>query len=669
MLKFFRKYNMIILVVGGCFLMVAFLVGSSLQQLQGMMQNQTIATMRGVKISGNDYARAQTDFAIVKQMMDPVFPQFVNALEGTDGSGIDTWLMLSTEAQRLGLVGGVQDGQNMVSLAADMAVDTYFQYQYRMPVTPQLLEIPEVKTEYDAVHSAYSQIMDQARQQILKRGNSERAVDMALARAHGVLRVFQANRNEASLVSAPELRAHAQEVLDVAVVGMVTLNALAAADELPEPTEDEIQTQYETYRTVRPGEGLLGFGYLRPPAVQVEWINIDQKVVANELPLDRVAVRVFHKNNKTQRGWSDDFETVKDQVEQAMRTERASEIVASGVDAARNEMRRLSSPLSDDGRFKKVPDDWRAKFASMDEIAGRIRETMTREAGVDVSAAVTVLTTANEEDPWKSARQAMLLPGIGRSVNPGVGAAGRGWTTFGEYALQLRGLVPDDAATVQEGLVYGPLTGGEDRYFFRVIDHREESPPESLEEVRTAVVKDARLLQGWNHLKAVVADEAKALAQAEGLDAVGRKYGMTAQRPFEVSRLGMTPKMEKPQPIRGENQPELRDAIMDLVEPWDPLVDVASLPLDQRVVVMPIEQAKGLVVVVVEGRYPATRERFFEAYTSVERAALSEFAASLNDNIYSTERLRERFDFKEVKKRGSRNDDAIDEEAAEDSTD
>lgn len=123
---------------------------------------------------------------------------------------------------------------------------------------------------------------------------------MALARALGVLRVFQANRNEASLVSAPELRAHAQEVLDVAVVGMVTLNALAAADELPEPTEDEIQTQYETYRTVRPGEGLLGFGYLRPPAVQVEWINIDQKVVANELPLDRVAVRVFHKNNKTQ---------------------------------------------------------------------------------------------------------------------------------------------------------------------------------------------------------------------------------------------------------------------------------------------------------------------------------------------------------------------------------
>jgi len=667
MLKFFRKYNMIILVVGGCFLMVAFLVGSSIQQLQGMMRNGTIATMRGVKISGNDYARAQTDFAVVKQMLDPVFPQFIQALEGTDGSGIETWLMLSTEAKRLGLVGGEKDGQSMRSLAADMAVDTYFASKYRVNVSPQILEIPGVKEEYDAVHAAYTQLMDQARQQILRKGSSERAVDLALARAHGVLRLFQANRNIAALTSTPELREEAENVLDIAVIGMVTIHANIAADDLPPPTEEAIQQQFDTYRTIRPGEGLLGFGYLRPPAVQVEWIGINQKVVATELPLDRVAVRVYHKNHKAERGWSDDFESVRADVEDAMRNERASEIVDAGVDAGRNEMRRISSPLEDDGSFKKVPSDWRSSFVSMDQIASKIREAMTREAGVDVSAAVTVLTTANEENPWKSTREAMLLPGIGRTVQSGSGAGGRGWMSFGEYALQLRGLVADSEAKVQEGLVYGPLTGGQDRYFFRVLDHREESPPESLEEVRKTVTADARQLQGWNRLKDVVAAEARQLAESEGLDAVARTYGMAVQRPLEVSRLGMTPKMDKPQPIKGENQPELRDAIMDLVGQWDPLTEVSTIPTNQRVVVMPIEQAKGLVITMVEGRYPVTKERLFESYASVERAALADLAESLNDNIYSTERLRERFDFKFVKKRGGRDGDAEETDESSDS--
>lgn len=662
MLKFFRKYNMLILVVGGCFLMVSFLIGSSIQQLQGMMNNTTVATMRGEKISAKDYQRASVDYSIVKRMLDPVFPEFIAALEGTDGSGVESWLMLSTEAQRLGLVGGVQDGQNMMSLVADIATDRFVAQQLGIPqLSPQMLEIPQVQELYDQVHQGAVQLLEQQRQQIIRGGSSERGVDLALARAHGVMRLFYNYRNDAALVSAPELRAEAQRVLDIAVVGMVTIPARISADGLPEPTEEEIQAQFDQFRDVRPGEGLLGFGYLRPPAVQLAWIGIDHILVGAELELDPIDVRVYHKNNRAQRGWPEDFNEVKAQVEEAMRDERASRIVAAGVEAGRNEMRRISSPLGDDGSFKQVPDNWRDRLASMDEVASKIRKAMNREAGVDVSNAVTVMTTENDEkNPWRSTREAMLLPGIGQSIEPSAG--GRGWTSFGELALQVRGLVPDEQARLQEGLIYGPVNGGENRYFFRVTDTRPESPPESLAEVREKVALDARLLQGWNHLNEVVAQEAEQLAEAEGLDAVARKYGMGVQRPIEVSRMGMTPKMTPVQPIRGENQPALRDAIMDRVETWDPLAVVSEMPLAQRVVVMPVEEAKGLVVVVVEGRYPVTKERLLESYSTVENALARQYTEALNDNIFSTARLRERFDYVEVKRRRG-GDDAEEEEA------
>lgn len=665
MLKFFRKYNMLILVVGGCFLMVSFLVGSSIQQLQGMMNNVTIATMRGEKISANDYQRASNDYSIVKRMLEPVFrmlepvfPEFIGALEGRDGSGVESWLILSTEAARLGLVGGVQDGQNMMSLVADIATDRFVANQLGAPqLSPQLLEIPQVKEMYDQVHEGATLLLEQQRERIIQGGSSERGVDLALARAHGVLRLFYNYRNDAALVSWPELLGEAERVLDIAVIGMVTIPARLAADELPEPSEEEVRAQFERFRDVRPGEGLLGVGYLRPPAVQVEWIAIDQVLVGAELDLDPVDVRVYHKNNRAQRGWSEDFNEVRADVEEAMRQERAADVIGAGVEAGRNEMRRMTSPLADDGSFKAVPEDWESRLASMEDIAGKIREAMNREAGVDVSGAVSVMRSGNDDaDPWRSARQAMLLPGIGQAIEPSGGAGG--WTSFGELALLVRGLVPDSEARVQEGLVYGPLTAGDNRYFFRIADYRQESPPESLEEVREKVVSDARLLQGWNHLNDVVAQEAASLAKSEGLDAVARAYGMGVQRPIEVSRVGMTPRMTPPQPIRGENQPELRDAIMDLVEPWDPLSDVSEIPLDQRVVVMPVEEAKGLAVVVVEGRYPVTRERLLESYSMVENALIREHAEALSDNIFSIERLRERFEYVPVKRRGGADEEA-----------
>lgn len=653
MLKFFRKYNMLILVVGGCLLMVSFLVGSSIQQLQGMWNNKTIATMRGEKISANDFNSAQQEFSVVKTVLEPVIPVFIRLLEGERGNaGVESWLMLSREAERLGLVGGELDGQNMLALAADMAANMAIAQQYG-GMAPQLLEFPEVKELYDAVHTGATQILEQQRMSIVRRGaRSERGVDLALAKAHGVLRLFTSYRNEAALLSTPELREQAERVLDVAVIEMVTIPALIAGDELPDPSEAELLAQFEEFRSVKAGGAGLGFGYLRPPAVQLEWISIQSRPIEDAITLDPVKVRVHHKNFKTMRGWSDDFAAEREKVEYDLKSEIAAEVVEAGVEAGRNEMRRMMSGLEADGEFRRVPDDWRGALATTESVAEKIRAAMSRQAGMDVSGAVAVQSTGGE---WKAGRDLLMLPGVGNSISPSTGA--REWQAFNDLALKVRGIVPDAEALLQVGLLNGPTTAGVDRFFFRVTGTRPESPPESIEEVRTQVARDLRVRRGWELLNGPLAEEIKSAAIRDGLSAVARQYGMDVQTPIELTRLSMAPKMASPRPIVGENQEVLRNAVLDRVGEWDPLTEVESIDPAERVIVMPIEQAKGLVVVKITGRYPVTTERLYSSYSIVENWIIRSYTEELSDNIYSFERLKERFDFK-LTKAGEADEDA-----------
>ena len=99
MLKFLRKYNKFILVIGGSLLMVAFLAPQAIQQI-GKIQNRTVATMDGRNVKERELFEAASEL------------RAVNALGGTggtatallnlsQGSGSDAdlhWYLLPKEA-------------------------------------------------------------------------------------------------------------------------------------------------------------------------------------------------------------------------------------------------------------------------------------------------------------------------------------------------------------------------------------------------------------------------------------------------------------------------------------------------------------------------------------------------------------------------------------------
>ena len=176
MLKWLRKYNTYILVVGGCLLMVAFLLGQSLQDLtqRGILGGK-VMRVNGQKITVEKYQEIGREYHALGELLGG--PQMI-ALAG-GGDNVDHWLLLVREAQEGGYIGGPESGNTFIPTIARFIVGQAFASN---PFISQEMIDQQTANFTKSIEARIARAGSQSRL-------SEERVLESLAKLHGIMRM------------------------------------------------------------------------------------------------------------------------------------------------------------------------------------------------------------------------------------------------------------------------------------------------------------------------------------------------------------------------------------------------------------------------------------------------------------------------------------------------
>ncbi len=640
MLKFFRKYNKLILAVTAAFLMVAFLAPQALQRFGANPRARVVARLAGQEITEGRLSRAASEIEALDQI-DSALRQtaglsFMSQLLGVSRSNMrEHWLLLTTAAERGGFYGGPQDGRNFLLTAAEWAMGQINQARLRQgqePPTPD-----QITQETNALID----LLDRRRVQIVgNRGMTVDDVNLALAKAHGVLRM----RNmyvRASQLSDLEAVAEARFRLDEVVVDYTIIPTTSVISEAPTPTDEQLEELFEAHKDEFPSEGEHGFGYKRRRAVRVEFIALNRAELEPEIDPDPVEIYTHWERNKGEYGA--DFDLANEQVEEDLRTRLVERAIAAASQAIKAEILRAHQGIPrEDGRLV-LPDGWSARRADFEAIVAKVADQLRRDFGV-------------EEPPIRAVRQESIwwdrtaLETFHPMANAGIRVANN-LVRFPDIVLSVLENDPAAPFRVQEDVAFTePLRARRsgqraaaapqgDLFYFRVIDAREAAPPASFEEIRGDVAEDWRELWAYERL-VERASEIEALA-ARDLEAVVDEWNGSAIRSgIRVRRTGAVDEAEEPVEGRFNNQ-IVRDAVLDRAAPLDPTVPIDAISPDARTFAIPVPDTLQFVVVRVQALKPAALEIFRRDEPLIARANM----LRRNDTAFTFDELAERMDY------------------------
>jgi hypothetical protein len=584
MSKFLRKYKQWILVVGGCLLMVAWLFPQALQQLNGAGGfSSTVARYEGGKLTGADFHEAQQELRALTEIT-PLLPMALGLSNGRslNNNAAEHWLLLTREAEKGGWIGGPSDGK---ALLEEMAPAM----QQRLQMSGQQgVDLQAVRTQ-----------LEQARLRSMA-GHTEKWADTVLARAAGIMRMVSASRSLGISFSEKESALFAWELYDAAVTDLVLVPASSVSSEVTPPDDARIAAHFEKYKSVRPGTGDMGIGYLRQAAVKVEWLSIARQAVIDAMPADPVEVNKFWRQNKARFG--ENYTDVKAAVESELKRQQGEKLLEKARDAVARQVLKSSSGVESEGKYKKLPADWATKMPSLESLAEAAR------AALDLPGSAGMVIANPTDHRFRTMGELTELPGIG-SAGGRVGDAQ--FVQFSQAATEVRELGKQSLPGTQVGVLYGPISDamGSNDYYFRVLEARPESAPDSLTEVLDKVKADIADMDGFEILKKQ-ADAYKERLAAKGIGDVLTIPGVRSALDAVVRReytTGSDP--NQPLSLREVDTKSVRDAVMSLVENWDPKADVAAKPASERVVAVAEPASKSLVLGLVKARRPLTTEK------------------------------------------------------------
>ncbi|MDP1660919.1 MAG: hypothetical protein Q8L55_03305, partial [Phycisphaerales bacterium] len=102
MIKILQKYKMYILVVGGVLIMISFLLGDALRQINTFANDtQTMYNVDGSKVSHSDLNTASIHLEGIKRVINK---DLMKSLKMDDDG--TQWQLVTAAAEKAGLVGG-----------------------------------------------------------------------------------------------------------------------------------------------------------------------------------------------------------------------------------------------------------------------------------------------------------------------------------------------------------------------------------------------------------------------------------------------------------------------------------------------------------------------------------------------------------------------------------
>ncbi len=650
MLKFLRKYNKWILVIGGSLLMVAFLAPQAIQQLP-KLRDPKVAEYDGKPVKASEIQLAANEL------------QAINALGGTGGllnfvmpltaptneQDVE-WYLLSREAEDAGFVGSDQDGVTLYPILAQQLataeVDARIQ-QSGLQISPlerlQVInaQIPQwqeriINSENTAAGAGRFRTVEEARR--------------AFAKLHGVLRMMQAFERVPRYSSIRATRA-ASETFNSATTDYLVIPADRFTDTVAEPSEEEIQAHFDEYKDKQPNETDFGIGYLQPQQVKVEWLAIQRTAIEDVIEIDPVEASKHQQLNKER--FPGAFSEERPNIEADLKRQKAQRIIEQIENIVQAEMLSATRTLNRDGDYLELPDDWADTRPSLETLAQTIVEKVAQgNDGLTIPAP----TVERRDDRWYGQQDIFLFEGVGFSFLQ----FGSQQIPFYTAVFSTRELNPNPGFPVQENLLASqfPFKGRDgNTYFFSVLDSRDISPPDSVEEVREQAVANIKRIRAYEQLLVELPNYTEVALNA-GLEAVADAVNAGLPEPDEETDENTPPRVtiREGAVIRsraGQSTPSVfRDEAVlavafDTSRELNPTIKIEDIALPDRT--YSTEAPKSLAVVVgrISSLQPLTAESFATSYDQVKSTLTQLEVVDLEDRQfpYSYENLKKRHNF------------------------
>lgn len=630
MLKFLRKYQTIILVFGGVLLMIAFLIPQALQQLGKGAGAQVLGKIDGRTITGKEYLSAKREIEIVSAVM----PEFATRWD----VGVEHWLLLTIEAEQHELVGGELDGENFF---ARIIEETVQQGAQQRTFQGRPMSDDEMVQAREAVSGRMNGILDALR----TRGYGDREVFAALGKLAGVWRLI--NLLQPSLpLSTPEAWDLGLELYDAATCDIV---ALSAADLGPDPaalTDAQLDAHFQTYAAERPIDNDFGIGYRQPDAVRLEVLRIDRSALNEAIEVDPIELRL-HFDDLQSKGMlgGKTFDEVRDQVRLSYISEQSTKLMDELALEVKRELLKSRVNLRMADGLAMLPPDWATRRPSLEALAAAVRGKVPK-----ADLAGEVVHVRADDGTFLDGADLSTLEGVTGAmyrVNERVAVP------FAAFVLGVRELGRNDTRfAYQQGFLNAePLRvtsgiGEGDLIWVRVTEIRKEGPATEWRSIEAQVRKDLTALEGYRALEARQSEFVTRIANA-GVAAILDMEMPSAAYNFDGKVTLQSVRLADNVSLFAEgNVATFREAVMALVKPWDPNLDVTSLPPDQRTVSALDQATRRLVIGQVTQRAPMTIEQYSRNAGAITNRARIQSSSPGQVDPISFEAIKERLKYR-----------------------
>jgi len=679
MLKFIRKYQLIILAVGGSLLMVVFLFQPILGKLSPDPRKAAVAKLTdGTTFNGFDFQRASFDLSVLKRVYPRVFASFEQGGLGLQaGNGDDTerhWLLLSKQANDAGLIGDSGEGRNWIPLIAQREAQTLISQQIQQGLISSNEEAVQMLSDMTfQVENALSRNVALATG--MMRGMTEDDVYRTLATARGIERLY---RVFTSLPAYSDLGAMlaAKDRFDAIAVDAVLVKAELFADSIPYPSDDELEAFFDIYKADAAGDNDYKIGYTQPSRVKIGWLTLSKPAVEAAIEIDRVELNKIWRTDRNlpegSRKYPGDFAGERLNIESAYRVNRAQDIMIEADKIIRSQVLKATRGLSKDGDFFVLPEDWDTKRPTLEAMAQAVVDGLKEQLSVTIPLPAVEL----RNDRWLNSFDISSIPGFGTSsfrigskMLPvyAVPEAEGSEEIAGLITIQPRVPLVDPAAEDQFG----------NRYYPVVYEIRVAGPADNIQDIgRDTVLNDYRTVKAFEmlseNLESLLSAAESANDLAPAVDAALALGQDQIVRPGVARNLlvraegiaaGRLASFVEP----GLNDALFRDAILSASEGLNELTTPEAVTQSPILVATALPGSKGIGIAKVIAPRPMTLDQFRAEMDRIlvneSGAAIREALAEMGASPFSLESLADRYGYVNMKKRKDQQDEAQDTES------
>ncbi len=638
MLKFLRQYNQWILVVGGTLLLITFLMPTAIQNCaqESATSGALWATYDQGKVTGEDLELARQEMVVLEQVGSAVLAQL-----GADRDPAHWWL-LTHEAQLAGLIGGLGDGEAVVTQMAAQRAE-------------------QAKTNPNVPGTTPDTMLSE----LIRNAHATRDVVLStIAKAQGVARMVNLAANVDRVSDTRFEHALVQSLLGVSG-DMFTIDArketpaMLAAIAITPSDEAALLAHFTKYADKTAGtkppaipgvaavETPSPFGYRIPDRFKLEWITISKSAIAasvqNDPELVTLALKKRFAQDPAKYGAPADGTAVFATFEAAVRTRTIDDLVKTRTDAiakfAADQLTLAQRSLKRDGAYFVLATDWATTMPAFDALA----QTVATEFAISAPA----YQSSGAE--WMNGAQLNADPLLSRYGTDRFGKR----VTLGQLVAGAKELSVNEVSAPFQVNVASPALNNDsgDVTFVRMIGAEPSRAAADLNEVRDAVVKDVSALARFDWLTANQASIAKQ-ATDEGLRTVAAKFGcevVFARDLREANPQFVQYGFKLGTAIPGVGtDPIAMHAIVTKALTLPLTAEMSTVPLADRTVVVPALDALTLIVLQISDLSPLTVEQYATVAANPQSVGIVREDGYAIDpaKMFSFEALSKRYDFK-----------------------